>query len=475
MRKLTLSAMLLLTACSVGPDFAMPNLELPTLWSHESAVSTATTPIPLDWWKLFNDPILTALEEEGQKANADTLLAAARVAQARAQLGLSEANQYPQLDAQGGANRTSRSKESATNPGGSAKPYNDFSVAAVLSYEVDLWGKLRRASESARAQLLSTQANRDAVALAVASDIASGYFNLLALDAQIAVTKQTIATRQSSEHYQASHYKHGAIDALSYRQAEAELAQAQAVLPGLEQAQVEQQNALSILLGRSPHALVERPIARGKALSALPVPPAIPADLPSSLLTRRPDIAAAQQDMVAANADIGVATAAYFPSLSLSALIGLDSQHVDNLLKSSARNWMLGGSLAAPILDAGRTRANVDAAKARNDAAIITYQQVVRSAFAEALNAMSAVRTSEVAAAAQTRQVTARRDAARIAARRYDAGYSTQLERLDTDRALFQSQLDQIQSTRDRLSASVTLYKALGGGWTAADKVQGQH
>ena len=468
MRKLSLASALLLSACMVGPDYQMPSMELPSSWTAEAPAEEAA--VQNDWWKLFNDPKLDALEEEGLKANADIALAAARVAEARGILRLTDADLYPTLSAQAGATRTGPSEDSYAGLSSRGKPYNNFSVAAVLDYEIDLWGKLRRASESARASLLAQKANRDAVRLAVASDIATGYFTLLALDTQIAVTRDTIASRQTGFSYQEKQYKAGSIDVLTYRRAEAELAAAQATLPSLVQARVEQQNALSVLLGRSPKAIVEAPLPAARHIASLPVPPKMPMDAPSTLLERRPDISTAEQNLIAANAAIGVAKADYYPSLSLSALLGVASMDIDNVLRGSAKTWQLGAASAAPVLDFGRVGGNVDAAEARSEQALITYQQVVRSAFADTANALNRVQTTEVEVAAQTRQVKANQETLRVAGLRYDAGYATQLDLLDAQRQFFQAQLSQVDAQQRRLSASVTLYKALGGGWTDATK-----
>ena len=467
---------LLLNACAVGPDFKMPSLDLPESWSGKTpAPAPAVAPqatasetiIPREWWKAFNDPALTGLIEEGLTANADLAIAAARVSEARANLRVSQADLYPQIDIQGNGTRIKPSAESlGFNVG---KPRNDFGISAVLNYEIDLWGRIRRSNESARATLLSNQANRDAIRLAVASDIASGYFNMLAIDAQIEVTKKTIGSRSATNEYETKRYNHGAINALNFHQAEAELAAAKAALPALEQSRTEQENALAILLGRSPRDIIEKKIGRGTTLANIPVPPPLPADLPSNLLQRRPDIVAAEQDMVAANAAIGVATANYFPTISLGGVFGLQSLKSENLFQGSARTWQMSANLLGPLFDGGRTSANVDAATARSETARANYAQVVRSAFSEVANNLSAVSTTEARVTAQNEQIKARSDAAKIANKRYSAGYSDQLELLDTERNLYQSQLDGITALRDRLTASITLYKALGGGWNIAD------
>lgn len=477
-RATTLLLALLLTSCSIGPDYKRPIFDMPDLWPwNDTAPAMSANEVrgTADWWTSFDDPVLTGLVEEGLKYNSDLLLAASRVSEARAILRLQDAQLFPELDVQGGATRTSNSR--AASLGGisgfspSSKPFNDYSVAAVLNYEIDLWGRLRRASESARAQLLSVRANRDAVRLAVSSDIATSYFNLRALDAQIGVTKETINSRQEAFNYQKKQYDLGQIDQLTFRQTEAELAAAQAQLPLLEQNQYEQQNALAILLGRSPREIVEMGIARGQSLYKLPAPPVMPKETPAVILTRRPDVQAAEQNLISANADIGVARANYFPTVSISSLLGLQSRETGNVFSSAARNWQIGAAAAAPLVDFGRTSANVEATEARRDQAMINYEQTARVAIGDVLNAMNAQKTNDERIESQRKQVTARNDTLRVANVRYDEGYSSYLEVLDAQRFLYQAQLEDINAKLDRLVASVNLYKALGGGWPAAGTV----
>lgn len=469
MRKLPLIAMLMVTACKVGPDYEATAIAFPDSWMVSDSAQVQA--IPLAWWTRFNDPTLTTLVEEGIAHNGDVELAAARVSEARALLQVSESDLYPTLSYQVGATRASQSSEARFGGLGSipSKPYNNFSLSAVLDYEIDLWGRIRRSNEAARATLLAEKTNADAVQLAVASDIASGYFNLLAIDAQLRITEQTIASRQSSFEYQEAQYKAGAVDTLTYRQAEAELAVAQAALPALQQARVDQENALSVLLGRSPRAIMEQRITGTQTLASLPVPPVMPSETPSTLLTRRPDVVSAEQQLIASNAAIGVAKADYFPTLSLSGLLGLSSADIDRTLRNSARTWNIGANMAGPILDIGRIGGNVDAAKARKDQAMATYQQTVRNAFSEALSALHRIDTSAARVQALHCQVNARSESMQVANLRYDAGYSNHLELLDAQRYLYQAQLDEVEAQRDRLTATVTLYKALGGGWSEAD------
>ncbi len=470
MRNLTVLLTLpLLAACMVGPDYQKPDTALPSFWKFFNPTPDAQ-PLKVEeraWWQSYNDPVLSQLEEDALKANADLSLAATRVSQARAAADFASANRLPLISGQGTATRIGNSQESFAgriSPFAS-KPYNNFALAAVLDYEVDLWGRLARASESARAQLLATEANAEAVRLAVEAEVANGYFNLRALDEQLKVAENTVESRQGVFKFQNAQYKAGNIDALVFQQAQAELAAAQAAVPQLRQLRNEQESALAVLLGRTPKEIVENEIARGAKIDDLPVPPVLPQELPSELLTQRPDIRAAEQQLVSANAEIGVAKADYFPTLSLTALIGLNSTDVDRTLRGSARNWQLGAGLAGPILDFGRTTANVSGAKARKDEALVNYQQTIRTAFKETIDALSATANSSERADALAVQAKAGEDALRVASLRYEAGYSSNLEVLDAQRTLFQAQLDRIAAQRDRLSASVNLYKALGGGW----------
>lgn len=469
MRKLLLPATLaLLTSCSLIPDYQRPAMDVPAGWSGAAVNPTCKLKaLPMDWWKSFNDPALTALVEEGLNANDDLYRAAARVAEARAIVSQRQSDQLPTVYGQADVTRTSNSREAHANGNftPSSKPYNDFSLAIVLEYEVDLWGRLRSATQQARAQLLASEATQGAIRLSVASDVANAYFNLSALDAQIAVNEQTIKSREESLRYQQAQYNHGAVDKLTYKQAEAELADARAVLPTLVQARTEQESALKVLLGKSPKEIVEKKITPTATPDAMPVPPVLPPSLPSDLLERRPDIQAAEQNLIASYADIGVVRTQYFPRLSLSGLIGLSSSEASKLLRSSARNWDAGVGLVGPLVDFGGIAADVDAAKARRDQALADYRQTVRNSFKDVVDALEATKNTAAQVEAQNTQVAARAETLKLAEVRYKAGYTTHLELLDSERSLFNAQLNRISARRDQLTAAVNLYKSLGGGW----------
>lgn len=469
MRNRLLMPLLLLSTlpgCLLGPDHLQPQSDLPSGWmvpAADSAAATVTPTIDPHWWHLFDDPALTALIEEALQHNADLSVAAARIAEARALLNLRDAERYPLLSGQADASRQQGSAETA-QPGGGVI-HDALSVSAVLNYELDLWGRLARANEAAQAQLLASVASRDAIALAVSADIASGYFNLRALDQQLLVARNTVKTREGSYRFQESRYRNGATSQLVFRQAESELAAARAELPALEQQRTLQINALSVLLGRTPRELVQQTITTGHTLDELPPLPEVPMGLPSTLLQRRPDILAAEQQLRAANAEIGIAHAAYFPRLSLTGLFGNQSDDLSNLFNGSAKNWQFAGNLTGPIIDFGRTQATVEAAEARRQQALINYQQTVRTAFREVLDALKSRSASSERLAAQSQQVAALQQTARLAQRRFEEGYSDYLEVLDAQRSLFNVELARINTQQQGLRALVQLYKALGGGW----------
>lgn len=452
-----------LSGCVMGPDHVRPETDLPDGWGGANVEASPAARIDPQWWRGFGDPILTSLVEEALAGNADVSLAAARVAEARAVLNLRDAERYPLLRAQASGARQ-RSSEDTAVPGG-GQVIDDFSAAAVLSYEIDLWGRLARANEAARAQLVAGESTQDAVRLAVAADVATGYFNLRALDQQLDIAQRTVQTRQDSYRLQESRYRNGAISQLAFRQAESELAAAEAELPSLHQQRALQVNALSILMGRTPREIVQPAAMAGRSIEDYRALPAVPMGLPSNLLERRPDIRAAEQQLRAANAEIGIARAAYFPTVSLTGLLGTQSEELSGLFNGPAKTWQFAGDLAAPIVDFGRTRANVRAAEARRDQALVNYQQTVRLAFRDVLDALETRTAAADRVAAQDRQIVALRDTARLAQRRFDEGYSDYLEVLDAQRSLFAVELSRIDTQQSRLKALVDLYKALGGGW----------
>ena len=462
-RILTLAAIaLLLSGCMmVGPDYRRPNIDTPDRWpGGETAAS-----VPVQWWRTYNDPVLDRMVEEALAHNADLALAIARVDEARAQLGVSRADQFPGVSAGAGGSRNRISEKSPLFFPGLEPKYTDLSASLDASWEIDLWGKYRRATEAARADLLATESNRNAVRLTLIAEVSRGYFNLRALDAQVAVTRQTVATRLTGLALQRKRFEAGVASDLELRQVEAETAAAQALLPVLETQLARQETALSVLLGRSPRAIVATPSERGAAIEALTVPPGVPAGLPSDLLERRPDLREAEQRLMAANARIGVAKAAYYPSISLTGLFGVESTTLSNLFTSAARMWQYSASAAQTVFDAGRTRSQVKAAQARQQQALAQYQSAIQNAFKDTLDALVAQRKARETFEAEEVRVAALQKALELAKMSYENGESSLLDVLDAERGLLAAQLNRVEAQRVQLSATADLFQALGGGW----------
>jgi multidrug efflux system outer membrane protein len=452
----------LLSGCmAVGPDYVRPKIDTPDVWPGEKAEA----PVPVQWWRSYNDPVLDKMVEEALAHNTDLALAIARVDEARAQLGVTRADQVPGVSAGADASRNRISERSPTFFPGIKPKYTDLNTSLNASWEIDLWGKYRRATEASRADLLATEFNREAVRLALISEVSRGYFNLRSLDAQVAVTRQTVETRLAALALQRKRFEAGVASELELRQVEAETAAAQALLPSLETQLAQQETALSVLLGRSPRAIVGALPERGTAIEALTVPPAVPAGLPSDLLERRPDLQEAEQRLVAANARIGVAKAAYYPSISLTGLLGVESATLADLFTSAARLWQFSASAAQTVFDAGRTSSQVKSAQARQRQALVQYQSAIQNAFKDTLDALVAQRKARETLEADQARVAALQKALELAQLRYNNGVSSLLDVLDAQRGLLDAQLSQVEAQRAQLAATADLFKALGGGW----------
>ena len=462
---LALSAALLaglLSGCAFGPDHARPAMDLPDAW--RAGTADAGT-VQDGWWKGFGDPALDTLVTAALDHNRDLAKAIANVDEARAQLGLARANQMPRLDAQGSTERQRVSLNAFNSFTQETRIQDLHSAAGALSYEVDLWGRYRRATEAARAQLLSTVAARDTVRLALTAQVARTYFDLLAYDQQLQVARDTLASRESTQELRKVRFELGLTSELDYRQAIAEAAAARSTVHTLQYNVAASEAALGVLTGRSPREIVTGTVDRGLAVDAVPVPPTVPAGLPSALLERRPDIVQAEQQLAAASANIGVAKAAYFPSISLTGLLGYESSDLTRLFTGPSGTWRYAGSVTMPIFDFGRVKAGVEAAEARQRAALAGYEKAVQDAFREAQDALVANRKARGVVEAQTTQVTALRRSLHLARLRYDNGYSSYLEVLDAERSLFEVEISLASAQRDQLVAVVEVYRALGGGW----------
>jgi multidrug efflux system outer membrane protein len=449
---------LALGACTLGPDHRRPAVPVPEAWREAPADPASLADLP--WWELFEDPELRQLVAAALGANTDLRIAATRVEQARAQLGVARAVRYPEIDA--GAAATTNRFSDTVPPRDQGGETGLLSTTVALAFEVDLWGRLRRAAEAARAELLATQEARHTVVMALVADVAAAYLRLRQLDLELQITRRSLASRQGSLDLVRERVEAGLTTALDLRQAEAELASTAAQVPELERQVAQTEHQLSVLLGRAPGA-----IARGRPLGGQTSPPAIPAGLPSALLERRPDIRLAEAALAAASARIGVAKAAFFPRISLTGLFGVESAALSDLFTGPSRIWQLGPTVTLPLFNAGRNRANLELAEARQHEAVLRYQQAIQQAFREVEDALVAHRTAREALADQDRAVRASREALAIAELRYTSGLTSYLDVLDTQRTLLAAEVQTSRTLLAQLVAVVQLYRALGGGWDA--------
>ncbi len=459
----------MLSACAIGPDYQRPSLDLPQQWPNALAPAENTQAVSAEWWKSFADPVLDQLVERALQHNRDLVKANARVEEAAALWGSARADLLPRLDAGGQFQRARVSSVGTTSgiPRGATVIGESQSGNLALSYQLDLWGKFRRANEAARADLAATAFARDTTQLSVAAQVARAYFAVRSLDAQLQTTRDTLQSREKGLQIQQKRLNGGLISELDFRRYEAETATARATLPQIEQALVQAEGALQVLIGASPRDIVESQPPRGMALEALKTPPAIPSGLPSSLLTRRPDIRASEAQLIAQNARIGVARAAYLPDIGLTGNLGSESLELADLFTAPARAWSFVARLSMPIFDFGKTGAAVDAATARQKQALAEYEKTIQTAFAETRLALVSVDKTRERHTAQNTQTQSLKRALHLAQLRYENGYSSYLDVLDAQRSLFAAELETARAREAQLDAVVNLNLALGGGWKA--------
>ena len=456
------SAMLLVGGCKLGPNYHRPEEEVPQAYRFQ-ADATPGSFADQGWWEVYQDPMLQALLADAIAHNLDVRIAATRIEQAAALLGVAYLHQLPQISANGSAERLRESGYSS--PTGAPLLYNVFSAQGTLSYEFDFWGRYRRASESARAQLLSNEYARQDVIASLVATVATDYFTLQTLDQQVAITERTIETRQKFVELTRAQHDRGTVSGLDVATAEAQLAVARASLPDLQRQIAQIENHLSVLLGHNPAPILRSTEGELKRMSGPDLPPIPPSGLPSSLLERRPDVREAEQDLVAANAEIGVAKASLFPSISLTAAGGSVSTALSNLFSTPARSWSVGGSVLQPLLDPQRSLYQLKLADAQKAQAVLQYEQRVRTAFQEVSDALVArQRYAEVEQELQT-DVDAERRADAIALARYRTGSASYFDVINADRDLFTAELSLSSANLNTLLSVVQVYRALGGGW----------
>lgn len=464
-------AFLLTAGCALGPDYHRPSEEVPQAYRFDANPAPASFG-DQGWWEVYQDPDLQALLADAVSHNLDVRIAAARVEQAAAQLGSTRLQQLPQASVAGSAVRQ-RTSQYELLPGEPAVS-KVFSAQGSISYEADFWGKYRRATEAARAQLLSTAYARDDVAAALIASVATDYFTLRTLDEQVGITQRTIETRRKFVELTQAQHERGTVSGLDVATAEAQLAVAKASLPDLERQIAQVEDQLSVLLAHNPAPIQRSGASALKGMAAPEPAPEPPAGLPSRLLERRPDVREAEQNLVAANASIGVAKADLFPSISLTGASGSVSTALSNLFTAPARTWSLGGSLLQPLLDPQRSLYQLNFAKAQKAQSLLQYEERVRTAFQEVSDALIARQKFAAVEAELRAEVDAQRRADTIALARYRVGDASYFDVINADRDLFTAELTLSSANLNTQLSVVQLYRALGGGWQTQGVASGE-
>ncbi len=464
---------LLLAGCAVGPEYQAPDIELPESWPAHITLEQQARDDWHRWWQRFEDPALNRLVERASEDNLELAIQLGRIREARAQLGFADAERFPTVGYQAEANRE--------RTPGAALPIdvqpvqelltstnNQYSLAASLEYEIDLWGRLANQRAAAMAALQESLFARDAAELGVIGDVVTTYVSLKSAEAQQALMEETLAAYQETYRLQALRFEHGDISELELRQAEAEWRNLQAELPSLKQQVETLRGALGTLVGMSPDELLTTLDTGTSRLDDLAQPVGIPAVMPSAMLQRRPDIRSAEAALIAATAQIGVAEANRLPSLNLSSFLGTAAASTSDLFSDVARTWGVGASVMGPLFDFGRSQSGVESAEALAEQAEAQYRLTVLTAFNEVRDALYSYDFSERRLAAIDEQLEAVARTRELAVLMYDQGQVSQLERLDAERNLLSARLAQAGARREQLAATATLFKALGGGWQEA-------
>jgi multidrug efflux system outer membrane protein len=446
--------------CTVGPNYKKPTATVPGtyrgLTPEEAAKTESASMGDQKWWEVFQDEQLRSLIRTALQQNYDVRIAGARILEAQAQLGITRADQFPSVS--GGASISDqRSARSAFLP---ALERGTGQLNVSAAWELDFWGKFRRATEAARANLLASEWARQEVISTLVASVSGAYFQLRAQDLELEISKRTLASRQESLRLTRLLADRGNTSMLDVRQAEQLVFTAGAEIPALEQSIEQQENLISILLGKNP-----ADVLRGQTLTEQKHPPEVPPGLPSTLLERRPDIREAEQQLIATNAQIGVARAAYFPQISLSGTAGFQSAALTDLFGGPAGTWNFAGSLTQPIFTAGRLRSNVRLAEARQQTALLFYEQTIQGAFRNVSDALIASRKSTEFRAQEELLFQSAQDSARLSHMRYTGGVTGYLEVLTNETNAFSAELGLVQAQLNELLALVQLYEALGGGW----------
>ena len=464
-RRLIVAALILcFTGCTVGPNYKRPDVSVPSQFRGVSAEQQVESFGDQKWWDAFQDEELRSLIQTALQQNYDLRIAATRILEAQALLGITRADQLPTVTANASAARE-RLPESLAGP---AVVTSAYQVGGSLNWELDFWGKFRRATESARANLLAQEWAQRQVVSSLVSDIVASYFQLRELDLELEISRQTLSSRDDSLRLTKILADRGATSMLDVRQAEQLVFAASAAIPALEDRIEEQENFISILIGKNPES-----IPRGKALVDQPHALEVPAGLPSTLLERRPDILQAEQQLVAANAQIGAAKAEYFPQISLTAAGGFQSAALANLFSGPAGAWAFAGSLVQPVFEGGRIRNKVKFAEARTEEASLFYQQTVQQAFKDVSDALVRYQKSQQVRVQLEGLTNSAEEAMRLSNMRYQGGRASYLEVLDSDTRYFTAQISLAQAQLAELESLVEIYRSLGGGWQQPESQKG--
>ena len=457
---LLLLCMVLLSGCTVGPNYKRPTVNTPTVYRgltpDEATKNDPKSLADEKWWEVFQDEQLKELIKTALQQNYDVRRAASRILQAQASLGITRSNQFPTISGTAAASNE-RSARQKVIP---ALETDTTQVGASLDWELDFWGKFRRATEAARANLVASEWGQREIVRELVANLAGSYFTLRALDLQLEISRRTLASRQDSLRLTQLLANGGSTSLLDVRQAEQLVYTAGSEIPSLEQQIEQQENFISILLGNNPAA-----VQRGRALTEQPHSPTVPAGLPSSLLERRPDVRQAEEQLVASNAEIGVARSQYFPEITLTGTAGYQSSALTGLFAGPAGFWNFGSGLSQPIFTAGRLRSNVRLAEALQQEAVLFYEETIQGAFRDVSDALIAYRKTQEFSEQQKLLVASAQDATRLSHLRYSGGATSYLEVLTNDTNYFTAELGLVQAQLNELLALVQLYKGLGGGW----------
>lgn len=464
MRNLLLSIpFAFLLGCQSGPDYKAPKVDLPKL-SEQSEVKKFTQE---KWWEVFGIKTLNKLEELALKHNADLKQAIANIDIAKASAGIAYSELLPQISANASGTKNYISAKGTSFMPGLTQKRNvtDYLGNIGMSYEIDFFGKYRRANEAERAKLLATRAAKDAILLSVTAEVAKTYFLIRTLDAKLAIARRTFVTRQQMFNVYKSRFQNGYCTELDYLRVESEMASVKTTVIALEENLAKAETAMSVLIGCSPRVMMERKTSPDLALERLKVPTGVPSGIPSDILSRRPDILQAEGMLIAANAKIGEAKAAFFPSISLTGAFGVESRTLGKLFSPGSDMWNFSGNLNLPIFTGGRLSCMSDMAKANYRLALASYEKTVQNAFKETLDALVSNRKSREIAVSRTRQVNALKKSYDIAKKQKDAGLIGLIDLLDVERGLLSGEMQLAEALQNQLNAIVDLCKALGGGW----------